>query len=128
MNGSGAWGKIAMINTATAAPERGADDLAETAGQGHAAQWLADDDHRHDRPLGLVQVEQERQVQGQQPGRDGSQGKQQHPGPGVEHRLEVLKQRLHGNTRRVTSSKRSHCCGASTGFAVDAACRPIDCR
>ncbi|MNZ62559.1 hypothetical protein D3C78_806840 [compost metagenome] len=109
-------------------PHGGADDLTKATGQHHAAQWLADDDHGHDRPLGLVQIEQKRQVQGQQPGRDGSQGKQQHPGPGVEHGLEVLQQPLHGNTRRNTSSKRSHCHGASTGFAVGAACRSIDCR
>ncbi len=51
------------------------------------------------------------------------QGEQRHSGSGVEYRVEVLKQRLHGSAHRVISSKRSHCQGASKGFNVDATCR-----
>jgi hypothetical protein len=114
MKGRGAWGKDRHGGYRHDRAHGGADDLAETAGQHHAAQWLTDDDHGHDRPLGLVEVEQEGQVKRQQPGRNGSQGKQQHPGTGVENRLEVLQQCLHGGARWRLSSKRSHSFRVST--------------
>ncbi len=54
----------------------GADQRAghakESLRQHHAGERLGDDEHRHDRPLRLVEVQRQRQVQGDQPGRGGA--------------------------------------------------------
>ncbi|MNJ45975.1 hypothetical protein D3C77_410940 [compost metagenome] len=76
-------------------PHRGADHLGETALQGHATQRLADDEHGHDRPLGLVEVEDKRQVQRQQAGDDGSQGETKRVRPWVQDHPEIVDQWLH---------------------------------
>ncbi|MNE57575.1 hypothetical protein D3C80_1525470 [compost metagenome] len=59
------------------AGDHSADHLGEALLQRHAGQRRADDDHRHGRPLRLFEVEEEGDVQRQQPGGDGAQGEQQ---------------------------------------------------
>ncbi len=67
----------------------GADHLGEALLQRHAGQRGADDDDRHGRPLGLVEVEQERQVQRQQARDYGAQGKQQGVAAGMDDGAQV---------------------------------------
>ncbi|MNP22087.1 hypothetical protein D3C76_1147400 [compost metagenome] len=76
-------------------PDGGTHHLGEAALQGHAAQRLADDKHRHDRPFRLVEVEDKGQVQGQQTGNDGPQGKTEGVRPRMHNHLEIIDQWLH---------------------------------
>ncbi|MNV61781.1 hypothetical protein D3C71_1543050 [compost metagenome] len=87
-------------------PRCGAQYLGETALEGHAGQRQADDDHGHQRPLRLLQVEDERQVEAQQACNDGTQREEQHPTARVQGHLEIGNQWSHPAPRDTTREPR----------------------
>ncbi|MCY1231006.1 hypothetical protein D9M72_434420 [compost metagenome] len=77
----------------------GAQHLGEAALERHAGQRQADDDHRHQGPLRLVQIEDEGQVQAEQSGCHGTQREQQDVTTGAQGNLEIGDQRVHPGPR-----------------------------